>query len=247
MTSILKSRQKEQMTATEIMRQLERLGNAQTRQTLARHGCPEPFFGVKIGDMKTLMKKVGTNSALAKELYKTGNPDAQYFAGLIADGGQLSKADLKQWAKKASWHMVAEFTVAWMAAEHPEGWEIALEWIDSPNESIAAGGWNTLSAIVSTRPDEELDLPAIKRLLKRITNEIHRSLNRVRYTMNSFVIAVGGSVAPLAGEAMAAAKVIGPVAVDMGDTACQVPVAKAYIQKIIDRGNQGKKRKSVKC
>jgi len=32
-----------------------------------------------------------------------------------------------------------------------------------------------------------------------------------------------------------------------GNTACQVPAAEAYIQHIIARSSQGKKRKSVKC
>jgi hypothetical protein len=229
------------------MQQLEKLSNAQARKTMARYGCPEPFFGVKIGDMKPLVKKIGTDSRLAKELYRTGNADAQYFAGLIAHGRDFSPAELRQWAKKASWKMVSEYTVAWIAAEHPDGWQVGLDWIDSPDERLASIGWNALAGIVSTRPDEELDLPCIKRLLKRITKQIHQAPNDVRYTMNSFVIAVGGAVAPLADDALAAAKTIGPVDVDMGDSACQVPAAEAYIQKIAARGKQGKKRKSVKC
>jgi len=235
------------MTAAEVMKQLEKLGDAQTRKTFARHGCPEPFFGVKVGDMKTLIKKTGRDSKLAKELYKTGNPDAQYFAGLIADGRDFTKAELQQWAKKASWHAVSEFTVAWIAAEHPEGWDVALEWIDSPDESIASTGWNALSGILSTRPDEELDLAAIKRLLKRVVKEIHKAPNRVRYTMNCFVIAAGSAVKPLGKEALAAAEKIGKVEVDMGDTACKVPDAGPMIQYIIKSGRQGKKRKTVKC
>jgi hypothetical protein len=235
------------MTAAEVMQQLEKLGTAQTRKTLARHGCPEPFFGVKIGDMKKLVKKIGRDSKLAKQLYQTGNPDAQYFAGLIADGRDFSQAELQRWAKQASWQMVAEYTVAWIAAEHPAGWQIALDWIDSPRDAISAIGWSTLSSIVSTRPDDELELGTIKRLLQRITKQIHKSSNRTRYMMNCFVIAVGGAVTPLSAAALSAAESIGEVHVEMGDTACRVPAAKDYIEHIIARGSQGKKRKSVKC
>ena len=32
-------------------------------------------------------------------------------------------------------------TVAWVAAEHPEAWQLALKWIDSKNEQVAATGW----------------------------------------------------------------------------------------------------------
>jgi len=234
------------MTAAEIMKQLEKMGTEQTRKTFKRHGCPEPLFGVKVGDMKTLVKKVGVDVPLAKDLYKTGNPDAQYFAGLIANGSEFSPKELDEWVRTASWHMVGDYTVAWMAAEHPDGWQVALRWIDSPNAAIASSGWNALSGIVNSRPDDELDLPAIKRLLKRVIKEIHAAPNRVCYTMNTFVISVGGSVTPLTQDAQAAAKTIGKVTVDVGDTDCKVPDAGAYIQKIIDRGSQGKKRKNVK-
>lgn len=40
---------------------------------------------------------------------------------------------------------------------------------------------------------------------------------------------------------------IGRVEVDMGNTACQVPYAPDYIQKIRERGALGKKRKTAKC
>jgi len=235
------------MTSAEIMQQLKKLGTSQTRKTFARHGCLKDFFGVKIGDMKPIAKKIGTNTKLAKQLYKTGNADAQYFAGLIADGSEFSTAELEQWVKGASWRMVSEYTVAWVTAEHAEGWDVALGWIDSPNESIATAGWNALSSIVSTRPDDELDFPRIKQLLKRVVKDIKKAPNRVRYTMNCFVIAVGSFVTPLAKGAVAAAKAIGKVEVDVGDTACKVPLAEEYIQHVIASGRQGKKRKSVKC
>jgi hypothetical protein len=65
--------------------------------------------------------------------------------------------------------------------------------------------------------------------------------------MNNFIICVGSYVAPLSADAIAAAKKIGAVTVDMGDTACKLPVATEYIQKAKDKGSLGKKKKTVKC
>ena len=39
------------MTASEVMKQLESMGTEQTRKTYRNHGCPDPFFGVKVGDL----------------------------------------------------------------------------------------------------------------------------------------------------------------------------------------------------
>jgi hypothetical protein len=108
-------------------------------------------------------------------------------------------------------------------------------------------GWATLAGLVATRPDEELDLAEIKKLLGRVVREIHEAKNRARYTMSVFVISVGGYVKPLLGEAKAAAAKIGNVWVDVGETACEVPVAAAYIAKMEKMGRVGKKRKTMRC
>ncbi len=46
------------MTTEEILSELQQMGSEQTKKTWARHGAREPFFGVKVGDMKTIVKRV---------------------------------------------------------------------------------------------------------------------------------------------------------------------------------------------
>ena len=95
--------------------------------------------------------------------------------------------------------------------------------------------------------DNELDIAQIKKLLQRIVKEIHSAPNRVRYTMNGFVIRVGGYIKELTKDAIDIAKKIGDVYVDMEGTACRVPSAIDYINKMEAKGYIGKKKKTVKC
>ena len=235
-------------TLGEVMLELERLGTEQTRRTFARHGAPvDQMFGVKVGDLKTILKKIKGRQELALELCDTGNTDAMYLAGLVANGALMTKQQLESWARRASWNMISEYTVPWVASESPLAAELAQKWIDAKQPSVVSSGWMTWSAIVATRPDEELDLQALEKLLDRVTLQIHDSNNRVRSAMNGFVISVGGYVLPLQKKAREAAKKIGKVEVDVGDTACKVPLALEYIDKMIARGNSGKKRRTVKC
>ena len=143
--------------------------------------------------------------------------------------------------------MLSEYTVPWVAVESPHARDLALKWMKSKNENIASSGWCTYSGIVAITPDEQLDLPEIQNLLKLVVKEINGAQNRVRYTMNGFVIAVGAYVKPLLKQAKRMAKTIGNVSVDMGDTACKVPLATAYIEKIETAGRIGKKRKTNRC
>jgi hypothetical protein len=112
---------------------------------------------------------------------------------------------------------------------------------------VATAGWATLSSLVATKDDAELDVAELKRLLQRVRKTIHQQPNRVRYVMNGFVIAVGCYVQALSDQALQTAEAIGAVTVDMGGTACKVPFAPDYIDKVRKRGTVGKKRMSAKC
>jgi len=235
------------MTVDEIMADLQSLGSESIKKLLLKHGVKEPFFGVKIEYLKPIQKKVKKDYQLAKDLYATGNADAMYLAGLIADDDKMTKADLQTWAEQALSTNINEYTVPWVAAEGKLGFEMAMEWIDSNNDNIAAAGWSTLANLATLKPDSELDIIAYRALLQRVVSNIHTSANRVRSRMNVFVISVGSYVNPLSEEAKAAAAKIGAVYVDTSGTACKVPDAVEYINKATARGSLSKKKKTVKC
>lgn len=235
------------MTVQDIMTELKSRGSENIKKILLKHGIREPLFGVKVEHLKIIQKKIKKDYQLAKDLYATGNADAMYLAGLIADDKKMTIDDLHTWVRQAVSQNISEYTVPWVAAESNHGFELALEWIDSAEEYIAAAGWFTLGALVSLKNDSELDLSELKSLLSRVVKNISTSKNRVRYAMNGFVIAVGSYVTALTESAMATAKKIGTITVDMNGTACKVPDAGDYILKIKERGSLGKKKKTVKC
>ena len=235
------------MTATEILEELKPLGTDGYRKILHNHGVNEPLFGVKVEELRKIQKRIKRDYQLALDLYDTRVYDAMYLAGLIADDPRMTRKDLTLWVQKANSYPISEYTVPWVAAGSKHGLELALKWIESKKESVASAGWATLSSLASIKDDAEIDLAEMKRLLERVGKTIHQQPNRVRYSMNAFVIAVGASVKSLTDLAMKTAAKIGQVWVDMGGTACKTPNATEYIEKVRQRGTIGKKRKSAKC
>jgi len=235
------------MTTEQIMNELKKKGSESIKKIFLNHGAKEPLYGVKIADLKVIQKKVKKDHGLAMELFATGNYDAMYLAGLITDESKMSKKEIEQWAERSHSNAISEYTVAWVAAESDYGWGLGLKWIDSPKEKIVSAGWNTLSGVIAMKPDNELDMATIKKLLQRIVKEIHSAPNRVRYTMNGFVIGVGAYIKELTKDVIEIAKKIGDVYVDMGGTACKVPSSIDYIKKMEAKGYIGKKKKTVKC
>lgn len=234
-------------TIAKVMAELKKKGNPLRIQAFAPHGAPKNLFGVSVADMKVIAKKIKGKQELACELYETGNGDAMYLAGMVADGSLMTKKQLDSWAKNASWQMISEYTVPGVATESKHARDLAMKWIKSKKESVASSGWNTYAGIVTVTSDKDLDLAEINSLLKEIERKIDASPNRVRYTMNAFVIAVGAYVLPLSKQAKATAKKLGKVEVNMHGTSCKVPLAMEYIEKIEKAGRAGKKRKTIKC
>jgi 3-methyladenine DNA glycosylase AlkD len=236
-------------TVASVMAELKKKGTEKTRKIYARHGmATDNMFGVSVADLKVIAKTIKRQQALACELYATGNMDAMYLAGMVADGSQMTSKQLNEWAEgAANLQMIAEYTVPWVTAENPNGRDLAMQWIKSKKEHVASSGWCTYSGLVGTKPDDALDLAEIEGLLGTIVKGIKGAQNRVRYTMNGFIIAVGSYVKPLSKQAKATARQIGVVSVDVGETACNVPLATAYIEKMEAAGRAGQKRKTIRC
>src|ERR1700730_15762461 len=154
------------MTAKEILAALKPLGSDSYKRVIFNHGVKEPCFGVKVSGLQKIQKRIKKNYQLALDLYDTGNYDAMYLAGLIADDAQMTKKDLQRWISNAAHAPLASSTVPWVAAGSPHGWELALEWIDSKNPLAAEAGWATLRSLISVKEDSELDLPELNRLLE---------------------------------------------------------------------------------
>lgn len=233
------------MDLSEVLKELASYGDERTKNTLLKHGAKEPFFGVKVSDLKKILKKTKKNHELSLELYETGNSDAMYLAGLMADEKQISKNELNHWVDGAYWYYLSEYAVPWVAAETNYGFELGLEWIRSHEETKASAGWSTLSNYASI--NESLDIETYGSLLNEVLENIDTAPNRVKYTMNGFVIAIGTYVPELNEKAKEIAKKIGKVNVYVGETSCKVPLAIDYIKKVEAKNSIGKKRKKARC
>lgn len=233
------------MTFEEIMIELESKGSEQTRRIFTNHQIPNPKFGVKVSDLKKIVKVVKKNYQLSMDLFASGNYDAMYLAGLIADEEQMTKDDLELWLLTCKGDNIANNTVSRIAAESKYGLELAKKWIADEDEITCSCGWSTYAMLVALLADDELEILEITSLLSEIEKTIHNEREAVKYQMNNFVICVGGYITALTKEAKACGDRIGKVTVDMGNTACKVPLIKPYIEKMEKRGI--KKRKQARC
>lgn len=212
-----------------VLSTLREKGKPNTAKIYARHGVKDPTFGVSYADLYKLVKAIKQDHALACGLWATGNHDARVLATMIADPEAFSADELDAWLAVCL-DSAIEGAVARMTARRKDALAIGLRWIDLPGEFASTAGWFVLSGITERGglPEKEA-----ARLLERIQKKIHGAQNRTRYGMNNALIAIGGYIESLRDKALAAARAIGKVDVDHGETCCKTPDAAEYIMKMV--------------
>src|SRR5688572_5543857 len=217
------------MNFDETMRALEAAGTEQARKIYRRHGAPDPMVGVSFAVLGQLQKRIKTDHGLARTLWASGNTDARHLATMTADPAVATSAELDHWAADSNSGYFSGLLARNLVSKTPFAREKALAWIDSDHEGTAQTGWMTLStaaAVPGVFEDEEL-----LDLLPRIEARIHHETNDIRAAMNYALIAIGIRNVRCQKSALSAAKKIGKVNVDHGETACKTPDAVAYILK----------------
>jgi 3-methyladenine DNA glycosylase AlkD len=230
-----------------VMQELEALGKERSKKTYISNGAHEPLFGVATGAMKPLAKKIKKNQPLAEQLYATGNYDAMYFAGIIADPMAMTEADFNRWLDSAYFYMLSDYVVAVTLAESDLAQSVADKWISSGEELRMSAGWSCYCWLLGNRKDEEFSASKLGSMLDQVKNTIHDSPERTKSAMNNFIYTVAISYVPLHEKAVETAKAVGSVEIKRDQKKSSILHASETIQKEIDRGRLGFKRKYVRC
>lgn len=229
------------MTKKEVVGQLMTLGTAQNRKIYKRHGVRGSQYGVSFANINRLAKKIKVDQELAEGLWKTGNHDARVLATYIADPAAMKSSVLDAWAKDIDSYVIAD-AFSKLAARSRFAVRKAEKWTRARSEWTGQAGWNVMAALA--RGENDLTNGYFTDVLATIEKEIHARPNRTRYAMNTALIGIGTRNAALEKKALAAAKRIGKVHVDHGETSCRTPDAAAYIRKT--NAHEKKKRSRKK-
>ncbi|MFC5407086.1 DNA alkylation repair protein [Cohnella soli] len=235
------------MNADTVMQELEALGKERLKKMYMSNGAREPLFGVATGEMKPLVKKIKIDQPLAEQLYATGNYDAMYFAGIIADPKEMAEADFERWIDAAYFYMLSDFVVAVTLSEADIAQAVADKWIASGEELRMSAGWSCYCWLIGNRPDHEFSESKLAGMLELAQSTIHGAPERAKYAMNQFIYTVAVSYVPLHERAIETAKAVGPVEVGQVKSKPKLLNATDNIQKALTRGQLGFKRKHVRC
>lgn len=170
-------------TKDDVVRWLEKTGSkaeidAQKRYGIAAH---RPY-GVRVGVMMAYAKKVGTDHALAADLWAVGRYEARMLACMVDDAALVTTTQMEAWAKDFdNWGLCD--TVCFKLFDFtPHATAKAKAWARSPREFVKRAGFAMMAGQVarnSEAPDSHFlaFLPLIERGASDERNFVMKGVN----------------------------------------------------------------------
>ena len=159
----------------------------------------------------------------------------------------MTESDYNRWMDSAYFYMLSDYVVAVTLSESDIAQEVADKWIQSGEELRMSAGWSCYCWLLGNRKDVEFSESKILDMLGMVKSSIQESPERAKSSMNNFLYTVGTSYLPLHEKALETAKEIGIVELKKDDKKSSFLNAYENIQKEVDRGRIGFKRRHVRC
>ncbi|MEZ6194552.1 MAG: DNA alkylation repair protein [Planctomycetota bacterium] len=222
------------MTLEETLAQLESKSDPAVLARNARNGAGKKQYGVRLGDIRAVAKKIKKDQKLALALWKTGNVDARLLATLVIEPKDLTAKQLDKLVRDARFPQLADWLNSYVVRAHPEKEALRERWMEDDHPMAARAGWSLTSERVGKDP-KGLDLPT---LLDRIEAEMPDADPAAQWTMNFVLAGIGIHVPKLRKRAVAIGEKLGLYRDYPVSKGCTSPFAPIWIAEMVKR--QGK-------
>lgn len=178
------------------------------RDGLTRYAIPsERAFGVSMGNVQALAKRLGRNHELAAELWKTGWYEARMLAAYVDEPAQVSPKQMDQWCKDFDNWAICDTVCFALFDRTPAAWNKIEPWSRRKEEFVRraafallwglsvhakgagdAGFMNGLKVIERTAGDD-------RNFVKKAVSMALRGIGKRNQALNAAALAVAERLA----------------------------------------------------
>jgi len=186
-----------------VLANLKRQGTKRNIEGLARYGIQtNRAFGVPMGKLLSLAKRLGKDHALAAGLWESGWYEARLLAALVDDPRQVTRRQMNAWAADFDNWAVCDTACFHLFDRTPFAWQKVRQWATSPREFVKrAAFWMMASLTVHDKgaPDSQflVCLPLIEKgaddernFVKKAVSSALRSIGKRGLALNTAALAV---------------------------------------------------------
>jgi 3-methyladenine DNA glycosylase AlkD len=182
---------------------------------MARYGIEAPrAFGVPVGTLIGLAKRLGKDHALAAALWESGWYEARLVAPMVDDPRLVTRRQMNAWAAAFDNWAVCDHACWHLFERTPLAWEKARQWAGSPREFVKRAGFALMAGLAlhdRVAPDARFlaFLPLVERgardernFVKKGVSWALRAIGRRNLALHEAALALAGRLAA-SGEASA--------------------------------------------
>ncbi len=171
------------MDLEEVLAWLQRRGTQRTIAGMARYGIQaKRAFGVPMGTLLSLSKRLGEDHALSVALWESGWYEARLLAALVGDPKRVTRRQMNAWASGFENWADCDTVCFKLWDRTPFAWEKARQWSRSPRELVKRGGFVLMACLAGhdkTSPDKKFlgFLPLIEKGARDERNFVKKGVN----------------------------------------------------------------------
>lgn len=188
-----------------IIAELESLANPANVAGMARYGIKvDRAYGVSVPVLRSMAKAIGTDHALAGELWASGLHEARLLACLIDDPSKVTEAQAERWVKGFDSWDICDGCCSNLFDKTKLAYPKAFEWSGREEEFVKRAGFVLMAALAvhdKRAPDERFE-----KFFPVITREASDDRNFVKKAVNWALRNIGKRNRALNGKAVAVAE-----------------------------------------
>ncbi len=171
------------MDKNEVMQWLERRGTRRTVEGLPRYGIEAKHaFGVTMGALRSLRKRLGKDHALSLALWESGWYEARLLAALIGDPQRVTRRQMNAWATSFENWGDCDTVCFHLFDRTPFAWEKVRQWSASPRPFVKRGAFALMACLAphdKAAPDKSFLalLPLIEKGARDERNFVKKGVN----------------------------------------------------------------------
>ncbi|MGQ0764646.1 MAG: DNA alkylation repair protein [Gemmatimonadota bacterium] len=137
-------------SAAEVVAELRRRGSGKVRSGMARYGLPsDRAFGVSVGTMRQMARRIGSDHELAEGLWKTGWYEARMMAAFVDVPDQVTSSQMDRWARDWDSWGICDTACFALFARSPLAWNKVTQWAKRRDEFVKRGAFALLASLVA--------------------------------------------------------------------------------------------------
>ncbi|RDY28183.1 DNA alkylation repair protein [Romboutsia weinsteinii] len=177
-----------EFTIENIMENLKSLGDEKRFTYNKKQGVGDNQFGITLGKLRPLAKKIKTNHQLALELWNTENYEARILSAMLLDPKKLTEEEVHKFMDSTELLVLVDELIFHGVSKSYIAKDLMKKLLSSENEKYERAGWDLA---ITLNSKNKLDKQEMDNLLEQVEANLKEASDVTQFAMNRTLCEIG--------------------------------------------------------